>query len=237
MIRGMYSAASALDAAMQRQTVNAENLAMMSNPGYRGKGIVFESFDRALDAAGAGINGVSAGQVYTNFQAGQFQQTGSPYHLALDGEAFFSLQTPRGEVYTRNGTFHRGPGGEILSEGNYPLLGAGGPITVPADAVDIAIGSDGKITADGNAVGTLKLTQFGDPQKLVSVGPSLYEAPPDAQAKQADGGVRQGYLESANVSPTNAMIDMIESGHYFEMAQRAMRAISDSIQLNTRPGA
>jgi flagellar basal-body rod protein FlgF len=237
MIRGIYSAASALDAAMQRQDVNAENLAQISTPGYRGKGMIFESFGRALGAAGADVSGVHSAGVFTNFQAGPHQQTGNPYHLALNGDAFFALQTPNGEIYTRNGTFHLGSGGEILSEGNYPLLGAGGPITVPPEAQRVAIGTDGNVSADGEPIGKIKLTQFANAQKLVSVGPSLFEAPPAAEAKPADGGVRQGYLEAANVSPANAMVDLIESGRYFEMAQRALRALSDSVQLNTRPGA
>ncbi len=235
MIRGMYSAASALDAAMQRQDVNSENLAHVSTPGYRAKGILFQSFDQVLDGVGASIGGVRAEGSYTNFHAGVVHQTGNQFDLALDPDVFLSVQGPNGPVYTRNGSFHLGAAGQLVSEGNYPLLGSGGPIAIPPEAGQVTIGQDGTVSADGNPIGQVRLTRFETPQQLRPVGPTLFDAPPEAGAQPADMGLRQGYLESSNVSPANAMVDMIQAARYFEAAQRALRAISESLQLNTRP--
>jgi flagellar basal-body rod protein FlgF/flagellar basal-body rod protein FlgG len=240
MIQGMYSAASALDVATQRQEVAAENLAHLSTPGYRGRSITFESFDSALDQAGApsrSISGVRASAPHANFQPGAIRATGGAYHLALDGDAFFALGGPKGTVYTRNGSFHLGSGGQLLSDGNYPVLGNNGPIQIPTEATQVSIGHDGSITADGVPVDTLRLTKFANPQQLTPVGPTLFAATTKAGASPGQADVRQGYLEGSNIAPANAMIELIQSARFFEAAQRAMRAISDSLQLNTRPNA
>ena len=48
MIRGLYAATTALDAAMQRQEIIAQNLAHSTQSGYRERGVTFETFDRFL---------------------------------------------------------------------------------------------------------------------------------------------------------------------------------------------
>ena len=48
MFRGLYAAASALDAAQRAHEVTADNLANVSTPGFRQRGVRFETFDRLL---------------------------------------------------------------------------------------------------------------------------------------------------------------------------------------------
>jgi flagellar basal-body rod protein FlgF len=242
MIRGMYSAATALDVAEQRQEVTAENLAHLSTPGYRARGIRVESFGEALNKAAAGeannaLSGVRVAGSYTDFQPGAIRKTGAPYQLALQGEGFFALQGPKGTIYTRNGSFHLSPDGQILSEGNYPLLGANGPVSIPPDSENVAIGRDGSIQIDGSTVDTIRVTEFDKLDRLTQVGPTLFEAPAEAGAKTGTATVLQGAIEGPNVSAAGAMIDLIQSSRYFEAAQRAMRALSDAMQVSTRPGS
>lgn len=240
MIRGMYSSATALDASIQRQEVIAENLAHLSTPGYRGRGIRFTPFEEVLSQHAADPPdrlGVEAAGFYTDFRAGAFRQTGNPHHLAIEGDSFFALQGPNGTLYTRNGSFHRGADGQLLSDGNYPVLGTNGPITLPADAGRISIARDGSVSADGIPVGNLQLTKFADKSRLVRVGPTLFEAPADAGEQPGEGSVIQGVLESSNITPASAMIELIQASRYFEAAQRALRSMSDTLQQNTRPSA
>jgi flagellar basal-body rod protein FlgF len=241
MIRGMYSAATALDVAVQRQEVTAENLANLSTPGYRSKGIRIESFGSALDQASNSSQSAEAGVrvsgSFTNFQPGAIRNTGVPYQLALQGDGFFALQGPKGVIYSRNGSFHLAADGQILSDGNYPLLGTNGPISIPPDSENVVIGRDGSIQAGGTTIDQIRLTNFKNPDQLTSVGPTLYEAPSGAASEPSTASVMQGALEGPNVSPAGAMIDLIQSSRYFEAAQRAMRALSDAMQVNTRPGS
>jgi len=47
-----------------------------------------------------------------NFAPGPLRQTGNPLDVAIDGDAFFVVQTNRGERYTRNGSFQINASGD-----------------------------------------------------------------------------------------------------------------------------
>lgn len=239
MIRGMYAAATAMVVASEQQEVTSHNLAHSSTPGYRGRGLVFETFDRVLGRtaeATGDIVGTRTAQVYHDFRPGPVQQTGNPYDLALDEpDRFFAVAGPNGPVYTRNGTFHRTTDGQLVSIAGYPLLGTTGPITIPGGTIRVNIASDGSITADGEPAGQVRVVRFNNPAELTAAGPTLYTAPPAAGLAPAPGAVRQGYREGSNVNPADAMVRMIIGARYYDATQRALRTIAESVQLNTRP--
>jgi flagellar basal body rod protein FlgG len=237
MIRGIYSAATALDSASQAQDVVSHNLAHAATPGYRRRGLSHETFDRVLSrAANTGpLMGTQVSQGYTVFRPGALQQTGNPTDLALDGDSFFVLQGPDGPVFTRNGAFRRGAGGELQNQSGLPVLGTVAPVVIPANASRITVGRDGTVQADGAAVGQLQLARFSNAERLISNGTTFFRDPGNAGRGTGNSPVLQGYREASNVEPANEMVAMIAGSRYFEAAQRALRALSDSIQLNTRP--
>ena len=171
MIRGMYSAASALVVASEQQEVIAYNLANSTSPGYRERGLVVETFDRALGRATeptGDLVGARTVQAYHDFRPGPLQQSGNPYDLALgDPDRFFVLAGPNGPLYTRNGTFSRTAQGQLVSPGGYPLQGANGPVTFPPDAVQVTVAGDGSISADGTPLGSLQVVRFTNPQQQI----------------------------------------------------------------------
>jgi flagellar basal-body rod protein FlgF len=236
MIRGLYGAATALDAAFQSQDVFAQNIAHATVPGYRRTGISFEPFNVSFDQANASSpSGARAVNTFTDFRPGLISYTGNQYDLALDGEGFFAAQGPNGPVYTRNGTFTRDQDGALLTRGGLPVLGTNGPIQLPPNAGDIKIGTDGSVTADGAVIGQLQLTNFATPSQLVRTGTSGFTAPEGLERRDATASVRQGYREAANLEVATEMVNMIRGARYFEAAQRVLRTLSESIQLNTRP--
>src|ERR1700722_13169552 len=144
MIRGLYGAATALDAAFQSQDVFAQNIAHATVPGYRRTGLSFEPFNVAFDQPGAGNPlGAKATTTYTDFQPGLISYSGNKFDLALDGEGFFVAQGENGRVYTRNGAFVRIPDGPITTRVGHPVLGTNGPINLPATALDFKVAEDG----------------------------------------------------------------------------------------------
>jgi flagellar basal body rod protein FlgG len=235
----MYSAATALVVASEQQEVTAHNLAHASTPGYRERGLVFETFDRVLGRANeptGDITGTRTVQAFHDFRPGPLQQTGHPYDLALgDNDRFFVLAGPNGPLYTRNGTFFPTQQGQLVSQGGYTLQGDGGPITIPAGTTRLNIASDGSITADGAPIGNVQVVRFTNPQQLTAAGPTLYTATPEAGLTVAPGRVLQGYREGSNVQPADAMVRLIIGARYYDAAQRSLRTLSESIQLNTRP--
>jgi flagellar basal-body rod protein FlgF len=239
MIRGMYAAATGLVVAGEQQEVTAYNLANSGLPGFRERGLVYESFDRVLgrtaDPTGD-VTGARVARAYHDFRPGPLQQTGRPTDLALgDPDRFFVLSGPDGPLYTRNGTFYLTPAGQLVSQAGYALQGTNGPVIIPPDSTTYSIGLDGSVTADGQPAGDLRLVRFRDPQQLTAAGPTLYAAPPNAGLEVAPGRVMQGYREGSNVQPADAMVRMILSARYFDAAQRSLRSMAESLQLNTRP--
>lgn len=240
MIRGLYGAASGLQSATEFQDVTAHNLAHASTPGYRNRGLVAQTFDvilgRAQEPTGD-LTGTAVTGVYHDFRPGPLRQTDAPFDFALtEPDQFFTVRGPNGPLYTRNGTFRLTPDGNLVTaSGGYPLLGEDGPLTIPPGAIRVVVASDGSVTADGEPAGNIRPVRFNDIRQLTSAGPTLYTAPPTAGPVQTDGRVLQGWREGANTEPAESMVKMIETARYFEAAQRALRAIGESIQLNTRP--
>lgn len=241
MIRGMYSAASGLQAASEYQDVTAHNLAHASTPGYRNRGLVASTFDtvlgRATAAAGDPV-GTAVTGVYHDFRPGPLRQTESPFDLALaEPDQFFTVRGPNGPLYTRNGSFRLTADGGLVTQSGYPLVGDDGPVTIPPGASRIVVASDGSITADGEPSGRIRPVRFADLRQLTAAGPTLYAAPPAAAPATAEGRVMQGWREGANAEPAEAMVTMIVASRFFDAAQRALRTMSESVQLNTRPQA
>jgi flagellar basal body rod protein FlgG len=237
MFRGIYSAATGMDAAMRHQEITADNLAHLSVPGFRQRGLSFETFDRALvqAAAGQGAAGTQIARGYTDFTPGGLQHTGTSLDVALSGDGFFTIQGPEGPLYTRDGVFQRGTRGELLTTGGYAVLGSRGPISVPPNATSITIGNDGTVASDGVPLDRLRLTSFSDPRKLIPAGTTLFEAPADADPRTSTATVVQGAREQSNVQPANEMVELIRETRFFEAAQRAARALSEAVQLVTKP--
>lgn len=229
MIRGIYSAANAMDSAVHAHEVVAQNLAHANVPGFKARGMAFALPD------GQGAGDTDKAKSYIDFKPGTLQFTGAPLDIAIDGDAFFSVQGPNGPLYTRNGAFHIDTDGKIISQGGYQLLDTGGPMKVSQADGDIKITRDGTVRSGDAVVGQIQLTKFTDNQKLTPVGPTLFKADKEAGGASASATVMQGYRESSNVHPAEAMVAMITGARHFESAQRAMRAIAESIQMHTRP--
>jgi flagellar basal body rod protein FlgG len=236
MIRGLYSAATALDVASQQQEITAHNLAHMTVNGFSRRGLAFSTFDRTLTgevASGAPL-GTQISQEYDTTSQGPVVYTGGPLDAAAPPNHV--LQGPDGPVYTRDGVFQRSTSGQLQNASGLPLLGDGGPIQIPPTTLTIRIGEDGSIYADDQIAGKMQLARFTNPGQLRRVGTTLFTAPDDIDRQPANAPVQPGYRESSNVEPATEMVTLIRTSRYFEAAQRALRAISEAVQLNTRPG-
>lgn len=239
MLRGMYAAASALDAAQQAHQATAANLANASVPGYRQVGVRFETLDRALgrgDPPPADITGTRVAASYTDFRPGALQATGNPLDLALvEPDQFFVVAGPDGPLYTRDGAFRQTAQGQVVTQAGYPVQADGGPLAVPGAAAAVTVAADASVAADGVSVGRVRVVRFADVSRLKQVGPTYFSPPPDVRPQEAPVRLMAGYREGSNVNPAAAMVGMVVANRYYEAAQRALRAISDSVQLNTRP--
>jgi len=196
----------------------ANNIANMATVGYRAEGVVFAEHVRALDDA-ADLSMASASGRVISPQQGALEETRSPFHLAIEGEGFFLVQTEGGEALTRAGNFLRNAFGEMVTPDGHTLLDAGGaPVFVPPDAASVAVAQDGTLSADGQPLTQIGLWQPVDPTELTRRAGVLFDAPSGVEPMQ-EGTILQGRLEQSNVDPIAQIARLIEVQRAYELGQ------------------
>jgi flagellar basal-body rod protein FlgF/flagellar basal-body rod protein FlgG len=205
--------------------VVANNIANLDTTGYKSDGSVFEEFLMPVARAGSfpsadqRLSYVQDRATWHNFSAGPLRQTGNPLDVAIDGDAFLAVQTPRGERYTRNGALQINASGELVTSAGDRVLGDGGPIQFQSTDHDIAISQDGIITVregsntlSDSARGKLRLVSFDRLQRLQKDGSSMFLAPNGVTPQPAPATVRvvQGAIEQSNVRSVIEMARMVE---------------------------
>ena len=127
-------ALSGLDAANSALDVTSNNIANANTTGFKNSQVefadVYASGAVALNTStgGEGVRVVTSAQQFTQ---GDINSTSSPLDMAINGNGFFTLQSPSGIVYTRNGTFSEDQTGNVVSATGqylqvYPPLPNGG---------------------------------------------------------------------------------------------------------------
>jgi flagellar basal-body rod protein FlgF/flagellar basal-body rod protein FlgG len=227
MDSGFYAACAGLKARTQALEMVANNLANLNTTGYRAHDASFQSLlagnaANSVNPLNRAINdfGVLGGS-RVDLKAGNLESTGNALDLAIEGDAFFAVQS-RGQVYyTRNGNFSVSSAGQLITSEGDPVLGEQGPIAVPSGQV--AIGADGTLSVDGAVAGKLRLAAFAPGTSLTAVGHSYYAAGQAALGAAEPGtAVRQGMLESSNVNAVATSITLIAVQRQAEMMQRAL---------------
>lgn len=231
MLRGLYIASEGMVARQKAQDVLASNLANLNTTGFKADRPVFSTvYERALYRLQGGtatpIGTLSAGTLipttYTDFQAGALQTTGNPMDLAIEGEGFFAVQTPRGIRYTRNGAFQLNAEGVLINRQGYPVLSeAGEPIRVPKGAT-LTFGEDGSFRLNNAPAGRLRIVQ-GNLAKDEE-GFFAGNATPLPNAR-----VVVGALEASNVNLIREMISMIEILRAYESHQKVIQAHDETL--------
>ncbi len=214
MDNSIYITLSRQMALFRDMEVTANNIANVDTPGYNAEKLMFSDYlvkDTAKRKDAYADDPVS----YRDTANGPLKQTGNPLDLAINGDAYFQVQTPLGIRYTRAGNFQVDSEGTLMTNNGHPVLGAdGGQITIPQNAINVSINGVGQISADGEDVGQVGLMQFENEQAMTRMGNNLYtstETPLPATTDRAVLGqpiasMSQGYLEGSNVTAVTEMV-------------------------------
>src|SRR5215510_5844300 len=98
---GIYIALSGAVAQSRALDIVANNVANASTTGFRAER---QAFGKILGQAKSADQAfVQAAVTRRDTQTGAMRQTTNPLDLALDGDGFFAVNTPRGARYTRAG--------------------------------------------------------------------------------------------------------------------------------------
>jgi flagellar basal-body rod protein FlgF len=170
--------------------------------------------------------------VARDFGQGSMKQTGNDLDVAIEGDAFFSVTTPDGERYTRDGRFKLDAAGRLVTQAGEPVLDdGGGEIVLRREGSAPSIAADGTISQDGERVARLGVVRFDNLGALSKTGEGRYLADGQAPVPAPDVLVRQGMLESSNVKPVLEVVNLIEVSRAYE---RVTRMIDQTQDLSRR---
>jgi flagellar basal-body rod protein FlgG len=188
------------------------------------------------------INGVGEGvklaDVQHDFLPGVIQVTGNPLDVALDGDGFFELALPDGQVgYTRDGTFQLDGQGFLVTGSGHPVLADdAGQLRVPEDTIALRFEPAGDVVAtlsDGNeqVLGRLGIAQFRNPEGLLANGQNVWVAS-DASGQPVPVGtdapnapsVVGGAVETSNVDVADEFTRMIQAQRGYQLNLRVVQA-------------
>jgi len=248
MIDALNIASSGLTANQAWIDSISNNVANMQTVGYKRSQINFQDMVQQVgtqDAtgttditlmSGAGIQVSNQTQVFT---PGDVRQTSNPLDVAIQGDGFFEVELPNGELaYTRAGRFHVGTDGQLTLNNGQTLTS---DLRVPPDAASVQIQPDGVVKAriansnETIAVGQIRLASFASVEQLQKLGDGLYSQTTQSgepiYAEPGSGGqgvLLQGHVEMSNVNLIDEMTGLVLAQRAYQLNARLLQA-SDQI--------
>lgn len=217
MSNAIYATLARQHGLMQEMQVVSNNLANSSTTGYKTDRAIFAEFlvNTGSDASPLSM-GSLAGHSFEMEQGG-LKVTGGQFDLAVQGEGYFTVDTPQGTRLTRAGHFQLSADGTLMDmNGSNVLNAGGGPITIPPEATNLAIAGDGTISANGLQIDQVAVVV---PDGELMRDSNTYFSAEGGFVPAKDFGVVQGALEQSNVSPVLEVSRMIEVQRAYEAGQ------------------
>jgi len=233
-----YVAAGSLKARAYQLDTVANNLANAQTVGYKTERAFFTIFNKAKDQ-GRGLPlspFVNEGTIYPQkdiaFNQGPTKLTEGKLDFAIEGNAFFTIQTPQGDRLTRDGRFVLGANGRLETLDGLPVLGKNGAITLTAGGGMPTVSTNGSIYQGNNFIDQFDLKAFEDTSPLTRAGWGRFESG-EAREAPVRGRVIQGYLEQSGVDLASSMVEMIRLNRLFEMSQKIASTLTNDLDARS----
>jgi flagellar basal-body rod protein FlgF len=236
MDRMIYLSMAAAKATMHRQEVVSHNLANVSTNGFRAELAAFRAVPVRGDGASSRVYALESTVGYSN-APGTVQTTGRPLDVAVKGNSWLAVQALDGtEAYTRAGALEDNAVGVLPDLLGRPVVGDGGPLTIPANA-EVEVASDGTVSAKvgrerPQPLGRLKLVTPEAPLQRGTDG--LFRAAEGDLAADPAARVQSGALEGSNVNAVESMVAMIAAARQFEQQMKALQTAEQKEQSATK---
>ncbi len=189
--------------------------------------------------------GVKTAAVYRISGQGNLVQTENPLDLAINGRGLLQVELPSGETaYTRAGSLQLSPDGDIVTADGFVIEPG---ITVPADAIAIAINESGEVYVDLDGqvapvlVGQFELANFPNEAGLDAIGNNLLlETDASGSATVATPGsegfgfIMQGALETSNVNVVSEITNLITAQRAYEMNSKVIESSDEMMRTVTQ---
>jgi flagellar basal-body rod protein FlgG len=239
-----------------RSEVIANNLANVNTTGFKRsraqfEDLLYQTVQGATIVGAPDANSLPAIQVGRGtrlsavqrvHQQGPIEMTERPLDIAIEGEGFFQVQMPNGQVgYTRDGSFGVSDTGTLVTSEGYTLIPG---IKVPEDSTEISVSATGVVTAkrgtesEPTEIGRIELARFMNPAGLLAQGENIYiETPASGAAvvgfptEDGNGRLMQGALEGSNVEIVQEMVDMITAMRAYEINSKAIKNAEEMMSI------
>lgn len=228
-------AASRLIAQQRAVDIAAGNMANANTPGYKSEHLLFSDWLSRQTGADTPPGGKTIAYTqdrasWRDVQPGTISHTGNPFDLALAGDGYFTVSTPRGPRLTRDGRFGLMPDGALADgNGNGVLDSNGRPIQLSPADTRITIAGDGTISSENGQLGKVGVVTVADPMQLTAEGNTQFLAG-GATAAAISPGIVQGAVEDSNVQPVLEMTRMMTTLREFQFVSQYVQAEADRQQ-------
>jgi len=257
MIRSLYTAATGMNAQDLNISVISNNLSNVNTVGFKRSRADFQDLlyqtlrlvgtqsangNQVPTGAQLGL-GVKPAAIQKNFIQGDFVATQNELDIAIQGDGFFQIARPDGTIgYTRAGSFKIDNAGQIVTSDGLLLSPT---ITVPPDAVNLSIDSQGTVNVNqggqtaATQLGVIQLATFQNPAGLQAQGSNILTQT-DASGTPVIGNagvlnrgtIQQGFLELSNVSVVEEMVNLIAAQRAYEVNSKTVQTADEMLQIS-----
>ncbi len=255
MMKALSTAASGMTAQETYVSTISNNIANVNTTGFkRGRTEIDDLGYETIQEPGARSSssttynvgtqigsGARVSSVRKEFTVGSPQITNNPFDLMINGEGFFGIIMPNGELkFTRDGSFNVDAQGALVNKQGYKIYPG---FNFPPNTSSVMISENGKADAyvkgqtEPTSVGQIPIFTFVNSVGLKSAGANLYQVslssgqPVQAVAGESNAGpIMQGALETSNVSPMTEMTDLIRAQRAYEMNSKVMGVADQMMQ-------
>lgn len=252
----LRAAATGMMAQQTRTEVIANNLANVNTAGFKRSRAQFEDLlyqtiqgqqviggteAETLPAIQVG-RGTRLAGVQRLHEQGPIEQTGRNLDVAIEGEGFFQVQLPNGELgYTRDGSLQISDQGVLVTNAGYAVQP---PVRIPVDSSELTISNTGVVSVKRGTdlmpteVGRIELARFANPSGLLNLGQNML-APTTASGQpiigfpneDGMGRLQQGSLEGSNVQIVQEMVEMIAAQRAYEINSKSIKTADEMGQI------
>ncbi len=233
MNKAIYIALSGAVLRQMQMDIIAQNLANADTIGYKSDKISFNDYLLPQDIVSSETDFKVMSYhtpLISDFSAGNLIKTGNPLDIAIDGQGFIALE---GNRITRRGDLKKDKDGFLTTHDGIKVLGEKGHIRLPDGKIEIS--SNGSISANGVEVDVIKIVDFKQINNLSKLGNSAFFT--NEEGMKAKAEIKQGYLETSNVSIISEMVRMIQTMREYETYQKAIQTFDDAAgKINNEMG-
>ncbi len=259
-MKALQIAASGMSAQQMKVDVVANNLANMSTTGFNARRADFADLHYQQIARPGSISaqdgsmlptgiqlglGVRPASVSVILQQGSLSQTNGDLDVAIEGRGYLEVTLPSGaSAYTRDGGLKRSADGLIVTSEGYSVAPG---ITIPNDAISVAINGDGEVYANFSdqiqpqLLGQFNLVGFTNEKGLEATGSNLFLESPASGAPIVStpgldglGTLRQGYLEDSSVDAVREVSELIKAQRGYELNAKVITAADQMLSATTQ---